>query len=180
MERTNIEDSIQNSLNEVTNSLKGNKWSNSRYETVKLATSTVTGTFGENVSKYLWESIGVECNIKPGRRGDWDTMIISDVIKKLLENKTATEDTNGAFQFNGVKLNRKYDFLFCLGVSPNQLYFKIIPKSDIELKKKWGFGPMTKKNPSEDKMSLSYKVTITKKNMIPIEKFEETIKELIW
>jgi hypothetical protein len=178
METLSINDKIQQNLNEVSISLMKNKWSDSQFEKVKLASPTVTGTFGENVSKTLWESIGLECEIKPGRRGDWDTYILLDLIKKFFENKTATEDKNGSFQFNGVKLNRKYDYLFCLGVSPDQLYFKIISKSDIELKKEWGFCSMTKKNSSEDKMSLSYKVTINKKNMIPIEKFNETIMEL--
>jgi hypothetical protein len=57
-------------------------------------------------------------------------------------------------------------------VSYNQLYFKIISKLELETKKEWGFCSMTKKNETEDKQSLSYKVTIPKSQMIPMDEFQ--------
>lgn len=162
----------ESSLIELQNKVEKSVWKDSKYELVKLASTTQKGNFGEDVTKKAFNSVGIECVIKKQRRGDWDTQILQGGIKKYFENKLATEDVNGSFQFNGVKLNREYDFLFCLGVSHNQLFFKIISKSELETKKEWGFCSMTKKNKTEDKQSLSYKVTIPKSQMIPISEFK--------
>jgi hypothetical protein len=163
----------ESSLIELQNKVEKSAWKNSKYELVKLASTTQKGNFGEDVTKKAFNSIGIECVIKnEQRRGDWDTQISMNALNKYFENKLATEDTHGNFQFNGVKLNREYDFLFCLGVSHNQLYFKIISKSELETKKEWSFGSMTKKNETEDKQTLSYKVTIPKSQMIPMDEFQ--------
>jgi len=37
-------------------------------------------------------------------------------------------DTSGGFQFNGIRKNRKYDILFCLGVGPNEFYHTVKTK----------------------------------------------------
>jgi hypothetical protein len=162
----------ESSLDILQKEVEKSLWKNSKYEVIKLVSPTQKGNFGEDVTKKAFESIGIECVIKKQRRGDWDTQISMNTFKKYFENKLATEDVNGSFQFNGVKLNRQYDFLFCLGVSYNQLYFKIISKLELETKKEWGFCSMTKKNETEDKQSLSYKVTIPKSQMIPMDEFQ--------
>jgi hypothetical protein len=138
----------ESSLIELQNKVEKSAWKNSKYELVKLASTTQKGNFGEDVTKKAFNSIGIECVIKnEQRRGDWDTQISMNALNKYFENKLATEDTHGNFQFNGVKLNREYDFLF-------------------------SFGSMTKKNETEDKQTLSYKVTIPKSQMIPMDEFQ--------
>ena len=42
---------------------------------------------------------------------------------KLFEVKTASEEQGGSFQFNHVRLDRTYDYLFCLGIRPDSILF---------------------------------------------------------
>ncbi|MDE2638845.1 MAG: hypothetical protein OXI30_20945 [Chloroflexota bacterium] len=47
------------------------------------------------------------------------------------EIKTASLGANGTFQFNHVRLDRDYDFLFCLGICPSAIVFNIWRKGDV-------------------------------------------------
>lgn len=51
--------------------------------------------------------------------------------KKRVEIKTASLGANGAFQFNHVRLDRDYEFLFCLGICPNAIVFDMWRKGDV-------------------------------------------------
>ena len=142
-------------------------WTNSKYEFIKKLTTTEKGNLGELITCNSFLKIGIDCIIKENKRGDWDLR----ALLKGLEHKVATQDVHGSFQFNGIQLNRAYDFLFGLGIAPNNIFFIIIPKSELLEKKTWGFCSMTKKIQGEDPQSLSYKVTVTEQNMISFENF---------
>lgn len=107
-----------------------NMWYNSKYEAVKAASNTPKGDFGEEVISLMIEQFGgVGADIINGGKGEFDILTKSGV---KIENKLATEDTNGTFQFNGLKKNVRYDYAFGLGVSPNDLWFGIWSKSVVE------------------------------------------------
>jgi hypothetical protein len=106
------------------------KWYKSKYEVVKAAANTPKGDFGEEVTAALIEEIiGMDAGIINGGKGPFDILIASKVT---FENKLATEDTSGGFQFNGLKKDVNYDYTFCLGVSPNDLWFGIWSKKEVE------------------------------------------------
>jgi len=50
---------------------------------------------------------------------------------RALEVKCATEDTSGAFQFNGIRMDSIYTHCYLFGISPDNLYFRFIPKSEL-------------------------------------------------
>ena len=107
-----------------------NKWCNSKYEVVKAASNTPKGDFGEEVVSLLIKQIvGVDADIINSGKGEFDILTKSGI---KIENKLATEDTNGSFQFNGLKKDIEYDYAFGLGVSPNDLWFGIWSKSEVE------------------------------------------------
>ena len=134
---------------------KGSKWTGSTYEDIKDASMTVKGDFGERVAQRCLQSLGIDAEIINGGKGEFD--ILCESINTKFENKLATEDTNYSFQFNGIKLDVNYDYVFCLGVTPDELLFEIVPKGDF---KKYGsFVPMTKDGKD------SWKLTIIKKRM---------------
>ena len=106
------------------------KWAKSKYLFLKQAPTTETGTFGEKLTVNYLKELGFDAEVVNGGIGDFDTLL-NNLIK--LENKTATMDTNGSFQFNSIKKgNIDYDFVFCLGFSYDKVYFEIISKQFVE------------------------------------------------
>lgn len=103
------------------------KWHGSKYEVVKRADMTPKGDFGERVTEKMFKKAGISAKIINGGKGEFDILLEDAGIK--LEHKLATEDTNKSFQFNGIKKDVNYDYAYCLGVSPNKLWFGIFPKS---------------------------------------------------
>ncbi len=100
-------------------------WGGERFEKVKgVMSNTHIGELGENfVEELLKES--KKFNVverPPSKRGEYDIMV--DGIK--FEIKTATMDISMAFQFNGIRYDTKYDYLLLFGISPTDLYYKIV------------------------------------------------------
>ena len=106
------------------------KWKGSQFEVVKHAGQTQKGDFGEAITEGLLNQIGIPAEIINGGKGEFDILIKDQNV--FIEHKLATEDVNDCFQFNGIKKNVHYDYVFCLGVSPEQLWFNIFPKSVCE------------------------------------------------
>lgn len=50
---------------------------------------------------------------------------------KYFEVKTASLGATGTFQFNHVRLDRNYDFLFCLGICPREIVFNMWRKGEV-------------------------------------------------
>ena len=106
------------------------KWCGSMYEVVKRADMTPKGDFGERVTEKMLKKAGINAKIINGGKGEFDILLLDTGLR--LEHKLATEDTNKSFQFNGIKKDVNYDYAYCLGVSPNKLWFAIFPKSTCE------------------------------------------------
>ena len=150
------------------------KWYNSKYEVVKNASMTPKGDFGERtVAKLIKQIVGVEADIINGGKGEFDIQTKSGI---KFENKLATEDTSGGFQFNGLKKDVDYDYAFGLGVSPNDLWFGIWTKKEVEELKV----SMTKDG--SDSFKLSARKTPTAKyKVIPLtrENFLRKVSKIV-
>jgi hypothetical protein len=104
-------------------------------------------------------------------------MLFNDV---KLENKLATEDSKDKFQFNGIKVDIKYDFVTLVAVSPEEIMFDIVIKGDFYRKRnvKAGmlfgrsFVPMTRDGDD------TFKLCVNKKDLIPFTE-ENLLKKLI-
>ena len=119
-------------VNEQLNILRNrtaDKWKGSHFEDVKSAGQTQKGDFGEAITEGLLNEIGVPARIINGGKGEFDILIKDNKADVLIEHKLATEDVNNSFQYNGIKKDVHYDYVFCLGVSPDKLWFNIFPKS---------------------------------------------------
>jgi len=127
------EDEIYKMVEPLLDTLKErveDKWFNSKYEAVKAASNTPKGDFGEAVTTLLInEIVGVGADIINSGKGAFDILTNSGI---KFENKLATEDTSGGFQFNGIKKDVDYDYVFGIGVSPNDLWFGIWSKKEIK------------------------------------------------
>ena len=80
----------------------------------------------------------VDVNVVGAEKGDYDVIIEvydsegTTVNTLKIEVKTATEDSNKKFQWNGLKKNIDYDVVFGLGVRPEDFVFAIQTREYIE------------------------------------------------
>ena len=104
----------------------------------KYASNTKAGTAGENlvcevIRPIIQEKYGKEATVRiincgigdfdvevrvPFRRSKKDRTITFEV-------KVATEDVNGYHQFNNLKKHADYDYVFLVGISPEEIHFAV-------------------------------------------------------
>lgn len=53
------------------------------------------------------------------------------IAGRAFEVKTASLGANGTFQFNHVRLDRKYEYLLCLGICPGKIVFDMWRKGEV-------------------------------------------------
>jgi len=108
----------------------------------KISDNTPKGDAGEEIVggifkelyRELYEGYTVEVNIVGAEKGDYDVIV---TVKELditikIEVKTATLDSNGKFQWNGLKKGIDYDYAFGLGVRPDDYIFAIQSHNYLE------------------------------------------------
>src|SRR3989344_4213105 len=103
------------------------KWTDQPFFVIKILANTSKGDLAEEFIAEYCKKIGFKVEDKKTRLGDYDKVING----KQFEIKMATEDLAGNFQFNHLRYDYKYDFVLCLGVSPDSILFEIYTKSDI-------------------------------------------------
>lgn len=148
------------------------KWSGSKYDLIQKASNSEKGKFGEKVTNAYLNQIDYKSEIINGGIGDFDILLESVNAILKIEHKLATEDVHNSFQFNGIKKEIDYDYVFCLGVSPNDLWFRIRSRE-------WCEQTLTT-NMSKDVIG-AYKYTVRKDLMLPLteENFKEEIEKIV-
>jgi len=148
------------------------KWDNGDFIGIKIVSNTKVGSVGQDFIEELCNALSIQCDFplrKDGTRktqSPWDIEIQG--IK--FELKTATEDTNGSFQFNHLRYHRPYDAVLCLGVTPNELFFGLWSKADIST------GKAGKLVSMEKGANASYKLTKKPRDLFHITEFEQELK----
>ena len=149
------------------------KWDNSDYGGIKLVSNTAVGKVGQTFIKKVCESLNIECT--PALKADGNEAYTSPWDLKIngvsFEVKTASEDVNGGYQFNHIRLHRKYQALLCLGISPNNIMFNVWSKAEVATGVAGTLVSMEKGGASDFKLS---KRLASMKN---ISEFEKVIVE---
>lgn len=150
------------------------KWRRSDFERVKVISNTKVGDVGQDFVAALCRVCCLPFELptnetgRARRQSAWDIMINGTTF----EVKTATEDVRGAFQFNHIRLHRSYDAVFCLGISPNDIYFDAWPKATVVTN---GAGHLVTMDKGS---SATWKLTKRIDELKPIREFEGHIKSL--
>ncbi len=139
------------------------KWVGAEFAGIKTASNTSVGNIGEDFVLNYSKSLGFDAVISDTRTS-WDIKI-NGICYEL---KTATEDVHEKFQFNHFRTHRKYDAAICLGVSPNDLFFCVLTKSELLQK------PLVS---MEKGANASYKWTLPRSELWPIKKFKQMMEE---
>mgnify|MGYP001617897506 CR=1 FL=1 len=148
------------------------KWNEGDFVEIKKVSNTKVGSVGQDFIEDLCETFFIPCifplkeNKTRATQSPWDV----EIGGVKFELKTATEDTNGSFQFNHIRYHRSYDAVLCLGVTPNELYFGLWSKADVVTSKAGNLVTM------EKGANASYKLTKKPSQLISIVEFEQKIK----
>ena len=89
------------------------------------------------------------------------------------EVKTASLGANGTFQFNHVRLDRDYDYLFCLGICPNNVVFNMWRKGEVAENRAGRLVRMA------EGQAVTYKVTKKLGDMEPIEALPAVMRAVL-
>ena len=142
-------------------------WTGAPLEAFRRVANTNRGDIGEEfVLRYLKQH-GINAVKAESRIQVADMRILG----KQLEIKTASEDTGGNFQFNHVRLDRQYDYLFCLGVRPAEILFNAWPKGAVSEGKAGSLVRMA------EGQSVTFKLTKRPDAMHKIEELPSWVRE---
>ena len=109
------------------------KWDKAYFLPIKQSSTSQKGDFGQSIFVDILTAIGCTAIIENNGIGDYDVLIRRLPTDIKVEVKTATIDVGGSFQFNSIKKGHYlYDYVFCLGISYNELYYDFISKSFVE------------------------------------------------
>lgn len=89
------------------------------------------------------------------------------------EVKTASLGANGTFQFNHVRLDRDYDFLFCLGICPYAIVFNMWRKGEVAEGRAGSLVRMA------EGQAVTYKLTKKQSEMKSIETLPELLRSVL-
>lgn len=130
--------------------------------------NTNRGEIGEEfVRRYLEDS---KIKVTRGLRTSLTDM---GILKNHLEIKTASLGANGTFQFNHVRLDRKYNYLLCLGICPHDIVFGMWRKGDVA---EGHAGTLVR---MAEGQSITFKITKKLSEMRPISQMPEEIHRLV-
>jgi len=107
------------------------KWVDKPLYLIKILANTSKGDLVEDFVTEYSNSLGFTAIKNPTRQGDYDVKINN----QKFEVKMATEDVSGNFQFNHIRLDYKYDWLLCIGVTPSEILFQMYSKADLATSK---------------------------------------------
>ena len=143
-------------------------WTNSPFEGYRRVGNTNRGQIGEDfVRRYLNEA-GI-----PVGGGTRVTPTDLEVAGQLIEVKTASLGASGTFQFNHVRLDKKYRYLLCLGICPQRIVFNAWRKGALS---EGEAGTLVR---MAEGQSTTHKLTKKLTDMRPIEELLEWVREAI-
>lgn len=149
------------------------QWSKCPWGFVKKLSTTAKSDITEKFICDLAHMSGIDIkatrNVSP--RDTFDVTILD----KPIEIRSATEDVNRCFQFNGEIFNRTNEYFLFLGIGIDGIYFNIYPAIDLQSGK---VGNICSMVPGSGKVG-SQKLTRKKQELHRIDKFAEIIKSVL-
>jgi len=129
--------------------------------------NTNRGEIGEEfVRRYLKEAGIAVAN------GGRTALTDMQIAEHPFEVKTASLGANGTFQFNHVRMDRKYEYLLCLGICPEQIVFNMWRKGEVA---EGTAGTLVR---MAEGQSVTYKLTKKLSDMRPIAELPNLIASL--
>ena len=141
-------------------------WTGSPLEGYRRLGNTNRGQIGEEFIRQYLKAANI-----PVGNGSRVTPTDLVIAGKMFEVKTASLGANGTFQFNHVRLDRTYNYLLCLGISPESIVFLAWRKGVVS---EGGAGTLVR---MAEGQSTTHKITKKLADMTPIEKLPRWIRK---
>lgn len=133
-------------------------WSGSPLLAYRQLGNTNRGEVGEQfIRRYLSEAGVITGN---GNRTSPTDMTIGNAA---VEVKTASLGATGTFQFNHIRLDKRYTHLICLGVCPDEIVYNVWRKGELAEETAGHLVRMA------EGQSVTFKLTKRRDEMLPIE-----------
>lgn len=133
-------------------------WQGSPLAGYRILGNTNRGEIGEEFVRRYLKLSKIEA-----KRGIRTSLTDMGILDTQLEVKTASLGANGTFQFNHVRLDRKYQYLLCLGICPKKVVFSMWRKGDVA---EGSAGSLVR---MAEGQSVTYKLTKRLAEMRPIK-----------
>jgi hypothetical protein len=143
-------------------------WQGSPLAGYRILGNTNRGEIGEEFVRRYLKLSKIEA-----KRGGRTSLTDMGILESRLEIKTASLGANGTFQFNHVRLDRKYQHLLCLGICPNDVVFGMWSKGDVAEGKAGSLVRMA------EGQSVTYKLTKRLAEMRPIKQMPAEVLRLL-
>ena len=127
--------------------------------------NTNRGEIGEEFIRRYLTAAGIEVSGK-GNRTSLTDMLIG---RHRFEIKTASLGANSTFQFNHIRMDRRYECLLCLGICPHEIVFNAWRKGDVAEEKADCLVRMA------EGQSVTYKLTKKLSDMKPISSLQRLL-----
>lgn len=141
------------------------KWTDAPLEKFRHVENTNRGEIGEEFLRRFLKQHGIKAG-----NGSRVTPTDLSILGCTFEVKTASEDRGGSFQFNHIRLDRQYDYLLCLGISPDEIFFNVWRKGEVAENRAGRLVRMA------EGQSVTFKLTKRKKTMRSIEELPKWIQ----
>ncbi len=141
------------------------KWTGAPLEGFRRVANTNRGQIGEDFIRRYLCAHGVATG-----NGSRVTPTDLTIGSKFFEVKTASEDVSGNFQFNHIRLDRQYDYLLCLGIAPDSVWFNVWRKGELAEGKAGTLVRMA------EGQSVTFKLTKRLDSMRPIEELPDWVE----
>ncbi len=152
-------------------------WEGHVFEKVKHIATTEKGDLTEDLLAELLVELNYEnVEVLKGQRGHFDVSFTYKTKLIRVEVKLASQDTNKSFQFNGIRNDRGYTHLFCLGVTPDNIKFLFLPKYKLG---KDGYTMVAMSKDTKGDRATGHKLTRKEKDLICFNNFESCIETIL-
>lgn len=177
----NLNEILKNLIEEKYNEIAHFKQSGI-FEKINDFEANAVGQVGEKFVKMVFENLGIEMQDFGEVIHDEFDICLKDGTK--IEIKTARKGLkNNTFQFNGINPNYNCKYIICIGLSAKAAFFKIVSGEKIYNHKTRKFylnvGGKQKQIVAMNPHNLAnFKLTLSLKDLEPIEDFERRLREI--
>ena len=143
-------------------------WQDSPLIGYRMLGNTNRGEIGETFIRRYLEQHGI--SVGNGNRTSQTDLRVGTLV---FEVKTASLGANRTFQFNHVRLDRRYDYLLCLGICPHQIVFNMWRKGAVAENRAGTLVRMA------EGQAVTYKLTKKPDDMVDVTELPQMVKSAL-
>ena len=139
------------------------EWTDAPLERFRRVENTNRGEIGEEFLRRFLQQHDIKV-------GNGSRVTPTDLVILGYRFEVKTASAVSSFQFNHIRLDRRYDYLFCLAITPTEILFNAWTKGDVAEEKAGTLVRMA------EGQSVTFKLTKQKSSLHPIEELPDWLR----